>query len=206
MNQIWWLRDRFVQGDAVSLLQMVDCIGMTLLLALDISSVETQEMTAISHTDFLMCRPSAQCTDVISGSPDVHIKLATMSAWKHLSVWLIYQTEVKYLAREHLVSCLHKASISYLIQTEEDILLHSNNVTYHRQSSRLVPCAVSLSKGHGFDPMCASCCAFEQTKWLIMLVLVKWMIIKFKWYIFCNLQLVSSDLFRLLKKISDWQQ
>lgn len=115
------------------------CIGMTLSLALHISSAETQQMTAISHTDFLMCCPTAQRTDVISGSPDVDMKLATMSAWKHLSVWLIYQTEVKYLTREHLVSCLHKASISYLIHITEDGHLHSNIVTYQRKSRSWCP-------------------------------------------------------------------
>ncbi|KAL7374317.1 hypothetical protein ABVT39_026357, partial [Epinephelus coioides] len=63
--------------DLVSWLQTFNAnwIIMTLLLPPDISSVKAQRTTAISHTDFLMRRPSAKCTDVISGmsSPDVNI-------------------------------------------------------------------------------------------------------------------------------------
>ncbi len=44
-------------------------------LAPYISSMKVRRTTAISYTDFLMCRPSAKCTDVISGmsSPDVDV-------------------------------------------------------------------------------------------------------------------------------------
>lgn len=72
------------------------------------------------------------------------IKLAMMSAWKHLSVWLIPN---RGQISRHLVSCPHRASISYLIQIMEDILLHSNKVTSHRESSRLVGCALSVLCG-----------------------------------------------------------
>lgn len=98
-------------------------------------------------TASLMCRSSAvhRCHLWHEQAQWGLIKLATMSAWKQLSVWPIYQTEVKYLAQGHLVSCLRRASISYLIQIMQDIPLHSDTVTCHRRLHQaLVPCASSV--------------------------------------------------------------
>lgn len=141
-NELWFMKDCVVQWDSESRLQTVNAnwIIMTLLLPPDISSVKAPRTTAISHADFLM-RPSLcevyWCHLWHEQSWCGHIKLAMMSAWKHLSAWLIYQTEVKYLAHGHLVSCLHRASISYLIQIMEDTLLHSNKVACHREQQAL---------------------------------------------------------------------
>lgn len=128
MNQIWWFQESSVQYPCCRWFVWSGS-------AWHVICKNPGDDSYQSHR-FLMCRPPAKYTDVTSGSCDVDIKLATMSAWKHLSVWLIYQTEVKYLSHEHLISCLHIASTSYLIQITEDILLYSNNVTCHRQSSR----------------------------------------------------------------------
>lgn len=131
MNQVGWFKERLVQRMQYPCCRCFVWIG----LAWHFISKNTGDDSYQSH-QFLMCRPPAKYTDVTFGSCDEDIKLATLSAWQHLSVWVIYQSEVKYLSHEHVMSCLHKASPSYLIQITQDILLHSNNVTCHRQSSR----------------------------------------------------------------------
>ena len=108
---------------------------------------KAQATTAVCHADFLPRRPF--CKVYWSHlwheqSRRGRIELATMSAWKHLSVWLIYQAEVKYLARRHLMSWLPRTSISYPWEIMEGILLHCNSVTCHRGEQ---PCASSLLSG-----------------------------------------------------------